>query len=1170
MKEGLPWHHEDITVFALSGNDPYYPKGAQFSAAAAESIAWHADNIDSYLYNPLFWAKGDDDSEKGRTKAALVGFADLAKLHFDDTFTNTGIQSNWERYAAGTLIGLYWASLQGPDGDVAAAHHILGVSFHAVQDFYSHSSWVTSTARRCKTYFQTSKSYREGIPLYSGAYEKPMSGAQHHHGAYSLSCSIFGREGLDGVLGTVCSGYSPMQNASMCQSYRACRGSQQVEIRATLDTPLPLPNSATIYLNPKGIALDNTLLSKVQAKNRRLVDENGVFLKNRDGMHFKLERCSAIIRSPNVTSCEGDDTLQVFAGVKDLAIRATIEWADYLDDAMQKMPPRQAAFWNRVKNTPSNEAQRARQFEDFRQLPYHFLASGPYPTGNPGVLDREAAHTSNGWYLRLRIKTADVLFAGTNADIYADVQVNGDVVSRRLDYLPTDDKEGHTTNALLVYNDFERNDDDVYTIGPFTHQPDAVRLRNQDKGAGDVFEAIYTDLVNGIEHTLTDLRQLVISVIGGNADYVGQKVRTFSAGELKRMGRETDRTLEIRGGDEGDHDIHFRITKRPEMLTAKQREKGYVAVRIQLRSLHTINESVFDRGTNSDEPFVLFQVTPLSGREGERSFAYVSEPFDDMDDDEEKDFPNRGSLYKDMVLPPEGMVVVAGKIFESDSENAFDRQTLLTEFVTNMDEATQQPAGQFLDALNASLAEDWTPQFIEIFAFQRGAYPVAGPVLRRTNLSEIGGGKASDYLQLDWTQQTELLQRGAKPVLTIESDHPHANQVLEGKWYSDNFYCGDKQAPQALDLRLSGPNGNSVEAFKTEAAGDECIGAGEKVFEGDFLNGVLTGKRKYVPPPYDRPKAQMFPDSPLDIEPDYFDPKIDPQLSLEGNWEITWENSQEGSGKAVLTKGGERICPQTSSGCWYQFVRDPASKWSLSYWPAAAGARNANKVEVGANGSLKVKWGYYHLGHWGGDSSLQKVSNNTITGGWVYQDEKGKETWTRRSARITGVRVTNGETVTTAPVGKPLTIDTSYTSHRYTARGNRKTISIDLLGEHMWGRHYVFLPWSSDLEISGYRYICADGAKYQTHWSWNVCEENGGTVGLRVNMNVWHRAQTKEHILMFDGQEVPFKLNVIGEPQRETEWQNMTMTLDNCGFFQEDNRPYSEHPIKITRWDPEK
>ena len=122
----------------------------------------------------------------------------------------------------------------------------------------------------------------------------------------------------------------------------------------------------------------------------------------------------------------------------------------------------------------------------------------------------------------------------------------------------------------------------------------------------------------------------------------------------------------------------------------------------------------------------------------------------------------------------------------------------------------------------------------------------------------------------------------------------------------------------------------------------------------------------------------------------------------------------------------------------------------------------------------------------------------------------------------------------------------------------------------MWGRHYVFLPWSSDLEISGYRYICADGSKYQTHWSWNVCEENGGTVGLRVNMNVWHRAQTKEHILMFDGQEVPFKLNVIGEPQRETEWQNMTMTLDNCGFFQEDNRPYSEHPIKITRWDPEK
>lgn len=1163
---GSPWHHEDITIFALSGDDEYYPNSAKFSAGAAESIAWHADNIDSYLYNPLFWAKGGADRD--RTKAALVGFSDLAKLHFDDTFTNTGIQANWERYAAGTLIGLYWASLQGSNGDVAAAQSILGVSFHAVQDFYSHSSWVTDPGRRCHTYFQTSKDYRDNAPLYTGAYEKPESGAQIHHGAYSFSCSVWGREGLDSLLGTVCGAYSPVQNAGMCQSYRSCKGSQDVEMQ--FRNPLPLPNSATVYLHPKGIALDNTLLAKVQAKHRNLVDENGSFLKGRDGMHFKPDRCPAIIRSSNIRACS-DDTQQVFAGVKDLAIRATIEWAEYLEGAMEKMGPKQADFWNRVKNQPTTEDQRAAQFEDFTKLPYQFLAAGPYPLGNPSVLDREAAYTANGWYLRLRIKTADSLFAGTNSDIYADVQMGETVQSVKLDYLPTNDPEGHTTNRILVYNDFEEDDDDVYTIGPFPERPSAIRLRNQDKGAGDVFAAIYNDLVNGIDHTLTDLRQIVIGFIGGNADYVGQKVKAYTVPELKALGNSATRKLEIRGGNEGDHDVIYTITKRPELVSADLRRKGYIGLRISLRSLHTIHESKVDRGTNSDEPFVLWQVSPLSGERNEQNFAYVSAPFEDMDDDEREDFPNRGSLVKDMVLPPQGMVVVAAKIFESDSENDFDRRTLLTEFVTGLDEATQRPKGEFLDALGASLAEDWTPQFIEAFAFQRGNYPVAGEVLQRTRLSEIGGGEASEYLTLDWSKQKQLLQSGAEPVLMLESDDPKANQLLEGEWFSTDYYCGERQSTQKVELRLSGNHGHIVHAYKADAPGDECVKTGEMTFRGRYLNGELTGKRRTVPPVYNRPKWQLFPDHPLDIEPNYLDPSIHPRLSLEGNWEIVWAGTDQPPVKATLHKGGGRSCVKGDGGCWYQFTRDEASPWSLEYHPSPAGAHMAQSVTVSSGGQIAVDWGYSHLGYWGGESELTAGSDDSITGGWAYgDDEQGGETWVRRRAVVKSVQVRNGDEVLSASVGTPLTIDTKYVPHDYTMRGNRSQITIDLYGDHMWGIQYAFIPWSTDLEIARMDYICAPGAAYAAHSWWSVCEGSGGTVGVRITMNVWDQAETKLHKLMFNGEEIPFKLNVIGEPQRYPKWEDLKMRLTTCGLFEEFDRDRKEHPIRLVRADPDK
>src|SRR5687767_5105883 len=192
--DGSPWHHEDTTIRALYGpvwfvqsgfpatsDCPRSPRdivggpdyeAAGFSIEAACSVAWHADFIDAYLYNPVWWAQGGFS----RFKAAMVGHPELVKLHFDDTFTTNGIRANWERYGAGTLIGLYWASLRG---DVAAAHNLLGVSVHAVQDFYAHSNWADDPARRCGTWLQSEVDDRDAMTLYSGAYELPEAVAPH-------------------------------------------------------------------------------------------------------------------------------------------------------------------------------------------------------------------------------------------------------------------------------------------------------------------------------------------------------------------------------------------------------------------------------------------------------------------------------------------------------------------------------------------------------------------------------------------------------------------------------------------------------------------------------------------------------------------------------------------------------------------------------------------------------------------------------------------------------------------------------------------------------------------------------------------------------------------------------------------------------------------------------
>jgi hypothetical protein len=1130
--KGNPWHHEDITKRGLTKNDRY--EGAGFSPAAASAIAWHADYIDSYLYNPLFWTEGIvGDKSLARLDAALAGYADLAKLHFDDTFDTGGLRANWQRYSAGTLAGLYWASLQGANGDLGAGQNILGVSFHAVQDFYSHSNWVDDPARRCKTWFQLPAAQRSQVSLYTGAYERPRSNAPQHHGAYSLSCSLVRGDTLDKALDPICTGRSPFQNTSLCEEWRLCRGGKAVTISVK-----GKQNDQLVFLEPSGIALDTTWLARVQAVNRKLVSGEGKFVRGKDGMYFRREACSKIVNATGRDVCKLDAD-QVFAGTKDLAIRATKEWADYLGEAMKAMGPKQAAFWGRLKQEGSDAATQARQYEDFSRLPYQFLSAGPYPGSG-----------ANGWYLRLRVRTTMAPFAETDSNIYARVKVNGRAQDHLLDYLPTDDKTGRTDNRLLVFDDFEGGRDTAYMVGPFAERPQSVSLYNDSSSSLETVAALFKDFANAAKSAADGARQSLISIVAGNADYVADATLYLTFAQLdaklpdNAFNPAIEETARADGRDQGVHDIVYRLRRVPAYLTADEKRAGWIALEVQLYKLNTIRESKLDRTSGSDEPFVIFH-TASPSTPPSTAHSYVSEPLKDMDDGDVHVFGRRTGTGAVMKVAPGGGLVLSTQVFESDSETAGDRTELMQTYVTGFDSKTRAPAEKFGDELGRLLGADWGAESIEVFAFKRGAVPEAGVVLSRQLVGDVRADQASRAFELKWDQVRPLLAAG-KGIDDWQAE-PVDAKVLDGVWHARGYDCAGPLEYDAVDVAVSG---DKLEAKKSNAT--KCAGLGEASWRGTFGDGVVTGEFYKAPPPESATAS-------VEMPPNYLDKSIDPFLDLEGNWRITWQNAKMASPYVVLSKGPtfDHVA-QAGGGYWHEFRRDPKAPWQVSLTFPPHGS--AGSFTPGPAGVFDIKYPYGVLGHWGGTSKVS-AGNGAIAGEWTYGDQKGRELWTRVRPRVTDVESLTAPTAGRKPVGQPVTLTTAY-SETY-ASG----VELRLYGSEMWGLHRYWLAKASRIDIADFFYICVyDGKKgYATHRTFGVCQEQGGVLGVVLNLAVMPKARPGQYTLQFNDQKVPFNLEVTGAPRFG--WRRMKLEMASCSMLREVDAPEGERPLQFLRSD---
>ena len=657
---GNPWHHEDITEKAC--------RALSFNESALDDIAWHSDYVDSYLYNPLWWIPGGI----GRFKVSLASFDELAKVHFDDNFSAPAVQRTWRRYTSGALAGLLWAAQRN---DVYAARNILGISCHALEDFYSHSNWIDAPERRTKTWFDVPKGDREKLAIYIGAYEHGLQLGVKHHGKITPACSILNTGPAKALLTPGCSAFSPLHNAPVCDMFDECQKGKAIQASVLGVT---IPNNV-LYVAPPGINVDAKWIASIGVKVRGLTDITGP---------------------------------QAFDTAKGLAIKGIEQWLAIIDTKMAAMG--HSAFWNRVKNDPSaSQAQKEQQFENFSKFPYQFISAGPYPTRlNTPELE---------YYLRCNVKTADVLNAGTDANIW--LEAGGEKFL--LDYMPK-------ANPVIAYNDHERGDNIVYTVGPFTSMPSSITFFNESANFGDVMKAIGDSFVAGVTNLVDSIGSFLLGLVGGHADKVGGAKKVFMPADLAAVSSTgTNFSLNVNGGDEGKYRWDYSIKKTAQGPDWHEFE-------VILKNMHCIDESKIDRLSSDDEPYALTLLVPLPGTVKKKLVG----PFSNVDDGENRAINHpypRVRVNKDY-----GMISLPIAQWESDDESAASRNEQLDVFAGKAEEKTN-PAEILIPTLGAAFAADWRLGGLEVYAFTRGGTLRAGTVLNRSINDWIEGKQRKTF-----------------------------------------------------------------------------------------------------------------------------------------------------------------------------------------------------------------------------------------------------------------------------------------------------------------------------------------------------------------------------------------------------------------------------------------
>ncbi len=659
------WHHEALARAAA--------RSAGFTTEAENALAFHTDYVDSYLYNPLWWAKSVPATGAHRAAVATASRHDLVKVHFDDLFAPEQVAGTWRRYLSGTVAALLWiASEPGDRPRRAMAHNVIGTSLHAIQDFYAHSNWIDDPCRRHRTWFEVAASERAGFPLWTGAYELPDHLGIKHHGAYQFACTVLnrlGQAGLDVLQSTICHDASPYAGSQFCQWVRDCR------------------DDDLVAYTPPDIAFGVTL------------PEDVVFARAGINVDSRWQaEVGAAERDVGLTGMEAFDTAY------GLAERSSCQWVHILAGIFDR-PPHED-FWQEVRTggvaTDAYDTDIA-PWEDLALIPYRFISAGPYPP--PAGYDDEAA-----WYLRLEITTADEAGAGTDADIVPIVG-GGDLPV--LDHAAAPGG-GTLLDAGVAFNDFERGATAAYYLGPFPDLPGAVTLRNDAPGVLDIAAQVGASLVGAVVDAFEAVVGFLAGLAGVGADRIGDGHVVASPAELAALepGESLARTITCAGASEGTYDVRVEIEKTTTVATGAGFPRRTFAVTFV--EVKCVEQSAFEYG--NDEPFVLGLAIPHGG--GGLPEKLLAGPYDNVATGAVRDI---GKTFELTVPEGPGFISVAAAAYESDLESPSDRIDLLAAFAGQAGADAEETEQSLAVFIGEAVAASWRPARVEAAAFRRGA-----------------------------------------------------------------------------------------------------------------------------------------------------------------------------------------------------------------------------------------------------------------------------------------------------------------------------------------------------------------------------------------------------------------------------------------------------------------
>ena len=492
------------------------------------------------------------------------------------------------------------------------------------------------------------------------------------------------------------------------------------------------------------------------------------------------------------------------------------------------------------------------------------------------------------------------------------------------------------------------------------------------------------------------------------------------------------------------------------------------------------------------------------------------------------------------------------RIFESDDETEGDRETLRRLFESGLKQSELVADARFITEIGRVIAPDWTVSQLEVFAFQRSATPMAGPVLSRNDLGTIDGDTQSPRLPFDWSGVRALTEAG---IGTWQAE-PLEARVLDGPWHATGYDCSVEVANQRIDIKVEE---DALSATKT--LGDPCQPDGDLTWSGTFTDGIVTAMLvPGVEPVTPAGETAMEPE-PRPIWPDL---GIDPNMAYEGNWIIRRFGDSEFTAFASLSKGGRWTCVNNpDGGCWYRLERAADAPWHVRYTKTDNETGGAWITMTGP-GSLLAE-GDQH-----GKATLAG-GPDVLAGVWAYDEWSGEETWQRVTSTVQTLATPTEPRVEVPLAGPPLTIHSVYSGPGNDMRGNRPGFAIQLLGEHLWGRHNLWMPRESGLEIGDISYICAPKDEgYGLHSDDQVCLKQGGVLGIQLDINVWSEAKPGPQTLYFDDLEIAFNLELAGYPvpPEPPAPREVRFELRSCNVLAELDPPEEGEGLIFTRSAP--